>query len=267
MYTISDQQIDFILDDIRGRGIQLESLQQSLLDHICIIIEQNLEAEGDFESYYAAVIKDFYKKELRELEEETLFLLHFKNNHSMKKAMMISGAFSVAAFTGGCVSKILETHLTDFLLFLGFTSFVFLFLPLVFLVKLKEMTVSRDKLVLVSGTVSALLYFFCMLLKFLSPGWPNFLGPRWPHMDIIWLAVWLTAFVIALFVFIPLFFFSGIRKPETRTNTILVSVLLTVFIGMQFTFTNLRPFRSEKHPVVLAPGSSLPQNGPQFVKH
>lgn len=251
MYTISDQQIDFILNDLHERGITLDSLRQNLLDHICILIEENMEEGDDFGLFYALVIKDFYKQELRELEEETLFLLNYKNNHPMKKAMMLSGAFSVAAFAGGSLSKILQTHLTDFLLFLGFTSFVFLFLPLVFVVKIREIKVNRDKVMLVSGTIATLFYFFCMLLKFLGPTWPKFLGPRWPHMEIIWLTCWLLAFIIALFVFIPLYFFSGIRQPETKTNTILITVLLIVFIGMQFTFTNLRPFRAEQHPVVL----------------
>ena len=75
MYSISDQQIDFILHDLAANGIETESLQQDLLDHICIIIEQNLEEDGDFDQFYAATVKTFYKKELREIEEETSLLL------------------------------------------------------------------------------------------------------------------------------------------------------------------------------------------------
>jgi hypothetical protein len=75
MYSISGQQIDFILHDLAANGIETESLQQDLLDHICIIIEQNLEEDGDFDQFYAATVKTFYKRELREIEEETSFLL------------------------------------------------------------------------------------------------------------------------------------------------------------------------------------------------
>lgn len=75
MYCISDQQIDFIQRDISEHGIIIESLQQNLLDHICIIIEQNLQENGDFQQFYDTTIKTFYKDELRELEEETIFLL------------------------------------------------------------------------------------------------------------------------------------------------------------------------------------------------
>ena len=75
MYCITDQQMDFILDDLRSKGILLEDLQQNLLDHICVLIEENLTTDGNFEQYYFTVIRSFYKKELSEIEEETRFLL------------------------------------------------------------------------------------------------------------------------------------------------------------------------------------------------
>jgi len=80
MYCISEQQIDFMLTDISRLGIRTESLQHNLLDHICIIIEQNLEEGGDFETFYSSAIKTFYKEDLCEIEDETNFLLSFKNH-------------------------------------------------------------------------------------------------------------------------------------------------------------------------------------------
>ena len=79
MYCLNEKQIDFILDDIRRNGVELEDLQSNLLDHICCIIEQELEENGDFEQFYFSTIKKFYKNELREIEEETISLLNFKN--------------------------------------------------------------------------------------------------------------------------------------------------------------------------------------------
>ena len=82
MYCLSDKQIEYILNDIRRNGVEMEDLQLNLLDHICCIIEQNLEENGDFENFYSATLKTFYKKELREIEEETKTLLTFKNYYS-----------------------------------------------------------------------------------------------------------------------------------------------------------------------------------------
>jgi hypothetical protein len=240
MYSLNEQQIDFILDDISARGIRMEELRLSLLDHICIIIEQNLPPNGDFEKFYASAIKEFYKVELYEIEQETIHLLKRKNRYSMKKFMIISGTFSVAAFMVSSLFKILHSPFTDFLQFLGFISFVFLFLPSMFILRMKETGTGRDRLILASGTVAGILYFFCMLLKFLGPQWPSFLGQRWANLDTIWLALWLAALGIALFVFLPAYFFKGIGSPETKTNTITISIFLVAFIGVQFRFTNLR---------------------------
>ena len=59
MYCITDEQIDYILNDIRRNGVETEDLQLNLLDHICCIIEQNLDEYDDFESFYQQIIKQF----------------------------------------------------------------------------------------------------------------------------------------------------------------------------------------------------------------
>jgi len=78
MYTITDEQIDFILDDLKKNGISIESLRLNLLDHICIIIEQTLDDGGDFHQCYKETLNTFYKQDLIEIEEATLFLLESK---------------------------------------------------------------------------------------------------------------------------------------------------------------------------------------------
>ncbi len=71
MYCLSETQIDFILDDISARGIEMVSLQQNLLDHVCCVIEQSLEDDCDLEHFYLQTIATFYEKELKEIEIET----------------------------------------------------------------------------------------------------------------------------------------------------------------------------------------------------
>src|SRR5258708_9386644 len=70
-----------MLTDLRQRGIETESMCMNLLDHICILIENNLEEDGDFERFYATVIPSFYKEELRELEDEALLLMSLRRGH------------------------------------------------------------------------------------------------------------------------------------------------------------------------------------------
>jgi hypothetical protein len=78
MFTITDEHIAYILNDLKSKGIALPALRENLLDHICILIEGGLEDGGEFEAYYQKVIPSFYRQELRELEEETIFLLRHR---------------------------------------------------------------------------------------------------------------------------------------------------------------------------------------------
>jgi hypothetical protein len=83
MATLTDEQVDHILDDLHAHGIRLDGLRDNLLDHICILLEQRLEQGGDFEREYAGVIPTFYRKELYELEEEALFIQSLRRPHIM----------------------------------------------------------------------------------------------------------------------------------------------------------------------------------------
>jgi len=247
MYTITDKNIDFILEDLSKRGIVTESLRLNLLDHVCIIIEENLEENGDFGEFYYRTIQTFYEIELYELEKQTNYYLLYQNNPIMKKVMIISGVFSAAGFIGGSIGKIVLSRFTDFLLLSGFISFVLVFLPLVFIVLLRELKSKKDLIIYGSGTLSLILYFACMLTKCLGVpasnlhlGLENFGNAR--------LFMWLTGLALGSFVFIPSYLIAGIRKPETKINTIITSILLIAFIGVQFRLTSLQQLRSsDKH--------------------
>jgi hypothetical protein len=59
---------------------------------------------------------------------------------------------------------------------------------------------------------------------------------HWPYADVMWF----IALGILFFVFLPLFYFTGIRKPETKMNTILASIMILTVGGLLFSLTNLR---------------------------
>ncbi len=227
MYCISDEQIEYILNDIRRNGVETEDLQLNLLDHICCIIEQNLEDKDGFEDFYKETIRRFYKKELREIEEETINLLTFKNYYAMKKVMIACGAVSVAAFIFGSFFKIMHWPGAGPLLFFAILLVSLVFLPLLFILKIKEVSATRDRVILAIGTLAGIMYFLSMLLQVM-----HLPGRR---------ELWLVTLAISFFVFIPIYFFTGFRKPETRVNTIVSTILLVSAIGVQFTMTAIRP--------------------------
>ena len=229
MYTLSEQQVDYILRDIKSRGVEMEDLQVSLLDHICCIIEREFEPDGDFESFYRKTISKFFKKELREIEEETILLLTFKNYYAMRKTMIITGTVSVVGFTVGSFFKIMHWPGANVMLLLGIAIASLIFLPLLFILKTKEANSSRDKIVLGVGVIFGILISLSTLFKIL----------HWPYGN----SMWLTSLGILFFIFLPIYFFSGIRNPETKINTITSSMLILFAGGLLFTLTNIRPAR------------------------
>jgi hypothetical protein len=218
MYQLSEQQIDFILNDIRARGVEMESLQLNLLDHVCCIIEQNLEENGDFEGFYASTISTFYRYELCEIEEETIQLLTNKNYYAMKKAMIIIGTISAVLMSAGIAFKFQHWAGASFFLVLGISSFSLMFLPLVFLLKAKEKQQAKDKVVAGLGTLSGILLSMAILFKIM----------HWPGAN----AMGAGVLIVMGLVFLPIYFFSGIRHAETKVNTIVTSILVVAGCGL-----------------------------------
>jgi hypothetical protein len=230
VYNLSEQQIEYILNDIRRNGVEMEDLQLNLLDHICCIIEQNLKEGDDFEDFYRKTVKQFCKHELWEIEEETIILLTIKNYYVMKKSMIISGTISVAALLFGSFFKVMHWPGASVLLLLGIVTLSFVFLPLLFLLKAKEPTNTQSKTVIGVGTLLGILLCISTLFKVM----------HWPGGNVLWF----ISIGCSIFLFIPLYFFTGIRNPETKINTIVTTIILVGATGILFTLTSMRPSRA-----------------------
>jgi hypothetical protein len=146
MFEITDTHIDFILDDLASKGINIDDLQQNLLDHICILAEKNLDEGSDFEAYYRSVIPAFYHQRLGEIEEETIFLLQHRRCFAVLSRfqfflvlfVILIGpiiAWTVASFGGPAQKNTISTILTAwegafvFALFPLFTLLVLFLTP------------------------------------------------------------------------------------------------------------------------------------------
>lgn len=224
MYTLSEQQIEFISNDISARGIAMVSLQHDLLDHICCIIERELEPDGDFGRFYLGVISRFYKTDLREIEEETVFLLTNKHFYTMKKTMFISGGLSVFLLTAGVILKFLHLPGAAIMLVLGIFLMSFIFIPIMFTLRIKENKETSNRAVAFIGGISAVLISLGVLFKIM----------HWPGANIMCIG----ALLIMIFLFIPVYFFSGIRNPQTKVNTIVSSIMM--FTGCILIVTLIR---------------------------
>jgi hypothetical protein len=139
----------------------------------------------------------------------------------MKKIMMISGIVSVALMTMGIVLKFLHWPGAAVGIVLGVGVISLIFLPLMFLLKIKEQNQLKDKALTGLGTLAAICLTLGVLFKVM----------HWPGANM--LSIIALAFLMCLYL--PVYFFSGIRNPDTKTNTIVNSVLIITACGLILT--------------------------------
>ena len=229
MFRLRDEHIDFISADIRKRGIYLDDLHDNLLDHVCCIIENEMQEEQDFQTFYSDVIQRFFEKELSEIEDETFLLVTFKNYHTMKTITTSSGIVAALLMSAGILFKYMHWPGASLFLVLGITLTSLIFMPLLFIFRSKTSTTTRDKLLLGSGVSLGIVLSLHILFKIM----------HWPGANLL-----LNIINIALFIFIPVYFFTGYRNEQTRSNTVLMTVLMILGLGLLFTIK--RSPRSER---------------------
>lgn len=225
MHKFSDEELDFILFDIQSKGVVLEDLQNNLLDHICCIIEEEKPDEVDFHVFYRSILPRFFSKELKEIQDETEKLLTFKNYYAMKRTLKLSGFISIGLLLLAATLKTFHLPGAGITYVLGGVFFSLFFLPLMILFNFKNDQTKSEKWVNSLGFFLAI--FACMGVLFKVM--------HWPFANIMMI----SSITLFIFVFIPLYFFTGNRDPEKRFSKIMTTVLMTACAGMLYSLFNL----------------------------
>nr|WP_294859675.1 hypothetical protein [uncultured Fluviicola sp.] len=225
MVRVSDEQVDFILHEIEARGVTIEDLQWNLLDHMCCIIENEMSETDNFDQFFQGLLPRFFNDNLREIQEETELLLTFKHFYAMKKTVNISGLLAAVLTLMGSVLKVFHLPGAGAAFILGIASFSLIFLPLMIALKFRDEGTKTDKLVLSFGFLVGIVTSLGFLAKML----------HWPGANMLML----TGLVSFTFVYVPLYFFTRVRRPELRFNTTVNSVLMMGCGGLLFAMYNL----------------------------
>lgn len=219
MYRLTDEQIEYILDDIRRGGIGLEDLQYNLLDHICCILERDLKETDDFEGVYRRTVRQFYDRELCEIEEQAIHLSNTKNHYTMKKIMLASGILSAAAFIVGSIFKIFQMPGTIVFMFVAMALMGLIFLPLMGILRASEKTTLPDRLVPLAAALTGSLFILSNV--FALEQWPGRMG------------MWLLTVGSALFLLAPSYLYSGWQRADRQT-IVLNTIILVGFASSLF---------------------------------
>lgn len=225
MHKITEDEIDFILEDIKANGVVIEDLQYNLLDHICCIIENEKSDSEEFYEFYKKVVPRFFKNDLKEIQEETEVLLTFKNYYAMKNTLKITGIASAILTVLGAVLKTFHLPGAGVTIIIGGLFFSLVFLPLMIVLKFKDEESKTDKWVFSIGFLLAMLISLSIIFKLM----------HWPYAHIMMFSG-LTAFI---FGYVPLYFLTRIRRPELRFNTMVNAVLMMACGGMLYSLQDL----------------------------
>ena len=235
MYKVTKEQIDYILEDINKRGVVLEDLQNNLLDHICCIIENEMSENEDFNDFYEQILPRFFKRDLKEIQEETNNLLTFKHYYAMKNTLKISGIISAILTLLGAVLKTFHLPGAGVAIVLGTVIFSLIFLPLMIALKFKDEARKVDKWILSLGLLLGIGLSLGTLFKLM----------HWPYAN--FLMQWSLTFFV--FGYVPLYFISRYRRAELRFNVTVNSVLMMATGGMLYALFNLNVSHNFKQTV------------------
>ena len=227
MYKITDSQVDFILDDIEKRGIKTEDVRFNILDHVCCIIENEMNSDMNFNEFYKNTIARFYKKELGEIEEETQVLLTFKNYYAMKRTLKISGITSIILIMIGVTFKSMHWPGAGIAVVFGLAFFSLIFIPLNIILKFKDDESKNNRIIMTIGLLTASAATIGVLFKIM----------HWKMANMIMF----SSLLVFVLIFIPIYFIVKYREPESKFNAIINTTFMIGAAGMLFALINLGP--------------------------
>jgi hypothetical protein len=226
MFSLTEEQIAFIENDIKIRGITSPDLSIDLLDHICCLIENTLDGYRNFDTVYQETLLLFGEKGLKEIQDETNRLLTFKHYTIMNKTMKISGYISSVMILLGAYLKFQHWPGASMLLIVGTFFFTVLFLPLLFILKFKSSAESNRSIVLsIIGFVAAMLICFGMLFRIMH--WPG------AKMEII------LGCALLIMAYLPVYFISVYKNTTDKINATATVIFIIAAVGLIVTETSM----------------------------
>ena len=163
--TLTSEQISKIRQFVAGSNLNIVTLRDDVLDHLCCSVENKIASGKSFEKALEESASELAPDGLEILDYETMLLLNSKNI-PMKKFMYLLGLLTTICWTIGMTFRILGWLGGVELSTIGFSTFAFVFLPMMvynsFKQKVKRTIAEKLRIVFgfASGVVTASAVFF-----------------------------------------------------------------------------------------------------------
>jgi hypothetical protein len=205
MPELSLQNIDQISKDIRRQEITFSHLADELIDHICCDVEYQMKNGMSFPEAYRLVKEKVGSRRLKEIQEETLYIVDTKYR-LMKNTMKISAIAGTVMLGFAALFKIMHWPGAGILMTLGAFTLAFIFMPSALTVLWKETHSGKRLFLYISAFITAMLFIIGVVSKV----------QHWPLAAFILMLAALSGIV----TFIPALLVSKLKDQENRSKKI-----------------------------------------------
>jgi len=170
---MTDAQVEFVEESIEKSNIKDSLLKNDLLDHMCCLIEYELNKGRDFEQAFEKAYNQTSPNGYDEIERETVFLLNRNKLMNMKRLTFLTGFVFSLTLVAGVYMKILHFQGAGVMMGSGLIGFLFIFFPLILLNQYHTMAsqLMTEKIRTITGLLSMFLIPLGTVMKFLHlPG-------------------------------------------------------------------------------------------------
>lgn len=225
MEYLTEKHISEITTLIKAKGVEMEELLYDLVDHVCCMIEAKMEQGKNYPSALDETMSSFGNKGIRNIQEETTYLLT-KNILVMRKTMHIIGITSAIMLLLGSIFKIQHWPGAGVMYILGAAALCLIFMPLYLTVRIKEKVGKLNTWTNVVGVISSVALCFGILFKIM----------HWPMANMLMN----IGGVILILIFLPLYIYNSYKNKQLKTSTIVPIIISIAGFSLMFSLVKLR---------------------------
>lgn len=219
-----DDNYERIKADLVGLGLTYDRLIDDVLDHVCCMVEEYMDAGNDFESSYSKVLQSIGEKRLPEIQHQT-FLNLDKKYQRMKNFTYIFGLSSALLTIIGAFFKKMHWPGASILVTVGIVLVVLVFLPLYFITRQREQVEKKNPIYAIVGYLTIALLLAGALFKLM----------HWPGSGLV-LQLGTGLLVVG---FIPLYVVNVFQRGGGEKVTLPYLAMLLVGISLVMIYTNV----------------------------
>ena len=220
-----DDNLDRIRSDLVRLGLTYDRLMEDVLDHVCCLVEENMNEGDDFESSYDRVLDTIGDRQLPNIQHQTLINLD-KKFQRMKNFTYLFGLTSALLTIVGAFFKKMHWPGAGILITVGIVLVVLVFLPLYFITNYREQAEKKNPVYAIVGYITLLLLLAGALFKIM----------HWPGANIM-IQGGIGFLIIG---FIPLYVVNAFQRGGSEKVRLPYIVMLVVGISIVMLFSNVR---------------------------